>query len=165
MLKLERTDSDLHVHYRHYVLPAALLVLPPLLLAEFGPSLIDGSIDASDLAGLALGIVLPLGFAWFYIEFGRFTFSRRDGVFAWRWRNLLRSERGVVSLARVVDVRREGLETRHPLGRQSVWRLVVELDDARVVGLSHGYSGFHRRELGRIVGEIRDYLDALPGRT
>ena len=163
MLRLERADSDLHVHYRHYLLPAALLVLPPLLLIEFGPSLLDGSIDASNLAGLALGIVLPLGFAWFYIEFGRFTFSRRDGVFAWRWRNLVRGERGVVALARVVDVRREGFETRNPLGRQTAYRLVVELDDARVVGLSHGYSGFHKRELGRIVAEIRDYLDASPG--
>lgn len=160
MLKIERADSDLHVHYRHYLLPAALLVLPPLLLIEFGPSLLDGSIDAGNLAGLALGIVLPVFFAWFYIEFGRFTFSRRDGVFAWHWRNLVRSERGVVSLARVVDVRREGFEFRHALGRQSACRLVVELDDARIVGLSHGYSGFHRRELGRIVDEIRDYLDA-----
>ncbi len=163
MLRLERADTDLHVHYRHYLLPAALLVLPPLLLVEFGPSLLDGSIDASDLAGLALGILLPLGFAWFYIEFGRFTFSRRDGVFAWRWRNLVRRERGAVPLAHVVAVRREGYETRNPLGRQSAYRLVVELEDGRVVGLSHGYSGFHKRELGRIVDQIRDYLDASPG--
>ena len=162
MLRLERADSDLHVHYRHYLLPATLLVLPPLLLVEFGPSLLDGSIDASNLAGLGLGIALPIFFAWFYIEFGRFTFSRRDGVFAWRWRNLLRSERGVVSLTRIVDVRREGLDTRQSFGRPSACRLVVELDDARVVGLSHGYSGFQQRELGRIVDEIRDYLDASP---
>ncbi len=165
MLRLEHADTDLHVHYRHYLLPAALLVLPPLLLVEFGPSLLDGSIDASDLAGLALGIVLPLGFAWFYIEFGHFRFSRRDGKFAWQWRNLVRRERGAVPLARVVDVRREGFETRNPLGRQSAYRLVVELDDARVVGLSHGYSGFQKRELGRIVDEIRDYLRPSPERS
>ena len=84
MLTLERTESDLHIHYRHYLLPVALLILPPLLLIEHGPGLVDGSIDASNLAGLALGVLLPLGFAWFYIEFGRFTFSRRDGVFALR---------------------------------------------------------------------------------
>lgn len=163
MLSVERSDTDLHVRYRHFLLPAALLVLPPLLLYTHGPGLVAGELARSDLAGLALGIALPLIFAYFFIEFGRFSFSRRDGVFAWHWRNLVRSERGVVALTQVVDVRREGYDTRNPLGRQSAYRLVVELDDARVIGLSHGYSGLHKRRLGRIVDEIRDYLDAPPG--
>ncbi len=163
MLSVERKDSDLHVRYRHYLLPATLMILPPLLLYYHGPEIVAGDLARSDLAGLALGIALPLIFAYFFIEFGRFSFSRRDGVFAWHWRNLMRSERGVVALARVVDVRREGYDTRNPLGRQSAYRLVVELDDARIVGLSHGYSGFHQRRLDRIVDEIRDYLEASPG--
>ena len=160
MLSVERIDSDLHVRYRHFLLPTALLVLPPLLLYTHGPALVAGELARSDLAGLALGIALPLIFACYFVEFGRFSFSRRDGLFAWHWRNLLRSERGVVALAQVVEVRREGYDTRNPLGRQSAYRLVVELDDARIIGLSHGYSGLHKHRIGRIVDEIRNYLDA-----
>lgn len=158
MLEISQIDSDLQIDSRHYLLPLLFLFVPPLLLIEYGSSLLDGSIDTSNLVGLVFGVVLPLVMAYFFIEFGRFRFSVSDGVFRWRWRNLLNQEQGEVPLDKVVRVRREGLEASDTAGLQSNYRLVVILDDGRVIGLTRGYSGLQDRKLDQIVDRVRDYL-------
>ena len=90
MLDIEQDDSSLRVHYRSYRLALVLLILPPLILFEHVPALLDNSIETSDLAALILGVVLPLFGAYLLIEFASFSFSLRDNRFTWRWRNLLR---------------------------------------------------------------------------
>jgi len=158
MLSCKQDDSALRVHYRSYRLAALLLLLPPLMLWEFGPRLVDGSLDHSDLAALLLGVLLPLIGAYLLAEFSSFTFSRRDNRFCWSWRNLLRRKRLEVPLERVVHVRREGLESGDSGGKGYSYRLVVELDDERVIGLTRSYSGMHDRQLDHIVEQIREYL-------
>lgn len=158
MHRITEPDNDLQVDYSFYWLPLLFLSMPPLLLIEHGGSVLDGSIDTSELAGLLLGIILPLAAAYYFIEFGQFRFSTRDGLLRWRWRNLVRRESGEVPLERIVRVRREGMESSNVLGWQSAYRLVVVLDDDRIIGLTHGYSGQEDRKLDQIVKQIRDYL-------
>jgi hypothetical protein len=158
MLTSKQDDSALRVHYRSYRLAALLLLLPPLMLWEFGSRLVSGGLDPSDLAALLLGVVLPLIAAYLLFESASFTFSRRDNLFRWDWRNLLRRKRLEVPLERVIHVRREGLESGDSGGKGYSYRLVVVLDDERVIGLTRSYSGLHDRQLDRIVGQIREYL-------
>ena len=159
MLSVTKTDTDLQLDSRHYLLPCLLLVLIPLLLYEFGPALLRGELDRSDFVGLAIGILLPLFFAFFFIEFGQFRLSLADGRFRWRWRNLLGHEQGEIELKRVISVRRETLETSDRLGWQNLHRLIIVLDDGREIGLTRGYTTIQRRRMDEIIEQIRDYLE------
>ena len=159
MLSVTKTDSDLQLDSRHYLLPCTLLAVIPLLLYEFGPDLLRGELDRSDLEGLTLGVVMPVFFAFFFIEFGHFQLSLADGVFRWRWRNLLGREQGEVGLKHVTGVRRETLETSDRLGWQNLHRLILVLDDGREIGLTRGYTTIQRRRMDQIIEQIRDYLE------
>ncbi len=159
MLTVTKTDTELRLDSRHYLLPCLLLGLIPLLLYEFGPALLRGELDRSDLIGLALGLGLPVFFAFFFIEFGHFRLSLAEGVFSWRWRNLLGREQGEVELKRVTGVRRETLETSDRLGWQNLHRLILLLDDGREIGLTRGYTTIQRRRMDEIIEQIRDYLE------
>ena len=158
MFVSEQDDSAYRVHYRSYRLGALLLLVPPLMLYEFAPSLIDASIEGSALAGLIIGVLLPLIGAYFLIEFASFSFSLRNDQFCWRWRNLLRNKSLELPLQRIVQVRRESLESGDSAGLRYTYRLVVGLDDGSIVGLTRGYSGVHGKQLDQIVNQIREYL-------
>jgi len=158
MFVSEQDDSAYRVHYRSYWLGALLMLLPPMMLYEFTPAVIDASIDRSELAALIIGVTLPLLGAYFLIEFASFSFSLRDNQFCWRWRNLLRQKSLEMPLQRIVHVRREGMESGDSDGLQFSYRLVVVLDDGSVVGLTRGYSGIHDKRLDQIVNQIREYL-------
>ena len=158
MFVSEQDDSAYRVHYRSYRLGALLLLVPPLMLYEFAPSLIDASIEGGALAGLIIGVLLPLIGAYFLIEFASFSFSLRNDQFCWRWRNLLRNKSLELPLQRIVQVRRESLESGDSAGLRYTYRLVVGLDDGSIVGLTRGYSGVHGKQLDQIVNQIREYL-------
>lgn len=156
---LSKQDNDAYrVHYRSYRLGLLLLVLPPLMLYEHAPALLDGSIAGSDLAALLLGVLLPLLGSYLLVEFSSFTFSKQSNCLRWRWRNLLRRKSLEIPLDRVKHVRRESVESGDSGGSGYSYRLVVVLDDNRVIGLTRGYSSFHDRQLDRIVSEVREYL-------
>jgi len=158
MLAIERDDSALRVHYRSYRLALVLLVLPPLMLFEHLPALLDRSIERSDLAALIIGVALPLLGAYLLIEFASFSFSRRDNLFSWRWRNLLRRKSRELPLQSVARVRREAVESGDSGGAGYSYRLVVVLDDGSVIGLTRSYSGIHDRKLDQVVDQVREYL-------
>ncbi len=158
MYVTEEDDSEYRVNYRSYRLAVVLLLLPPLMLIELGPGLVGGDSGTSELTALILGLLLPLIGTYFLIEFASFSFSRQEGLFRWRWRNLLRRKVGEVPLARIVQVRREAIESGDSAGNRRSYRLVVILDDNTVVGLTRGYSSFHDKRLDRIVEQIREYL-------
>jgi hypothetical protein len=158
MLISKQDDDAYRVHYRSYRLALVLLLLPPLMLYEHAPALFDGSITGSDLAALLLGVLLPSIGAYLLVEFASFTFSLHDNRFHWRWRNLLRRKSLEIPLNRVVRVRRESVESGDSSGSGYRYRLVVVLDDNSVIGLTRGYSGFHDRQLDRIVNQVREYL-------
>jgi len=158
MIATEQDDSSCRVHYRSYRLGTTLALLPPLMLYEHGPALIDGSIDGSALAGLILGVLLPLLGAYLLIEFSSFRFSVSNNQFCWRWRNLVRRKSLKAPLERVVHVRLEAIESGDSSGQRYTYRLVVVLDDQSVIGLTRGYSSHHGKQLETIVNQIRDYL-------
>jgi hypothetical protein len=158
MFTSEQDDSAYRVHYRSYRLGVLLLLAPPLMLYEYVPSVIDASIEPSALAGLIIGVLLPLIGAYFLIEFASFSFSLRDNQFCWRWRNLLRHKSLEIPLQRIVQVRRESLESGDSAGVRYTYRLVVVLDDGNIVGLTRGYSRVHGKQLDQIVNQIREYL-------
>ena len=158
MLKFHQDDDIFIVRHSSWVIPALLLLIPPVLIIELGPSLIDGTIDRSEAAGLALGFILPVAAFYFLFEQSEFRFSNDDGQFRWRWRNLLQREQGQVPLRRVVKVRRDALESSNSSGLQYTYRLVVILDDNTIIPLSRGFSGLHDRLLDRIVEELRAFL-------
>jgi succinate dehydrogenase flavin-adding protein (antitoxin of CptAB toxin-antitoxin module) len=155
MLTSNQDETGFVARYRSYRLALVLLILPPLMLIEHLPALFDGSIDNSDLVALALGVLVPLLAAYLLIEIASFSFSERDNLFRWRWRNLLRHESLDLPLERVIGVRREAVE----VGDSSLrYRLIVELDDHSIVGLTRGYSGYQDKQLEQIVEQIRAYL-------
>lgn len=158
MLKIIEDESELQVHFSHYFLPVILLPIPPLLILEHSANIINGTITKGEVVGLLLGILLPLLCAYYFIEFARFTFSRREDVFSWQWRNLVKRKSGRVPLYQVVKVRREGLEASDMIGWHNSYRLVVILDDESIVALTRGYSGMHGKKLDDIVDQVRDYL-------
>lgn len=158
MYVTEEDDSAYQVHYRSYRLAVILLLLPPLMLIELGPGLVGDNPDTGELTALILGLLLPLIGAYFLIEFASFSFSRQEDLFCWRWRNLLRHKAGEVPLERIVQVRREAIESGDSAGNRRSYRLVVMLDDGTVIGLTRGYSGFHSKRLDLIVEQIREYL-------
>lgn len=158
MYVTEQDDSGYRVHYRSYRLGVLMLILPPLMLFEFGPGLIAGSLDASELAALTIGVLMPLLAAHLLIEFASFSFSVKENRFNWRWRKLLRPRSLEIPLQRIVHVRREKLESGNSAGPQYTYRLVVELDDETVIGLTRGYATVQARQLNTIVNQIRGYL-------
>lgn len=158
MLATEQDESSFRVTYRSYLLSLVFLLVPPAMLYEHGPSLIDGSIANSELAGLVIGIVLPLIGAYYMTEFASFDFSLERDRFDWHWHNFLRRRSGQVPLHRVVEVRREALESSASSGLQYSYRLVVILDDDSVIPLTRGFSSLHDKKLDQIVDQIREYL-------
>lgn len=158
MLTSEQDESIYQVRCDSYLLGIVLLLIPPLMLFELGPKLLDDSIKAGELAGLVIGLVLPLAGAYFLIEFASFTFSAGDSTFSWRWRNLLRQKSGEVPFHRIVSVRREGLESGDAAGLRYRYRLVVALDDGSVIALTRGYSGQDGSKLDQIANQIREFL-------
>ena len=155
MLSRTRDDHQYVVHYRSYRLALLLLLLPPLMLIEHLPAVIDGSIDASDLAALLIGVFVPLLAAYLLIELSSFTFLQADNIFRFRWRNPLRKKALDLPLDRIVSVRRQVMESNHDAPRT---RLVVVLDDDSVIGLTRGYTAYQNREIDRMIEEIREYL-------
>ena len=158
MLAIEQDESTYRVRYHSYLLAVIFLIIPPALLYEHGTSLLDGSIETGELVGLCIGILLPLLGAYFFIEFASFTFSTRDDLFRWHWRNLVTKKSGAVPLSRIVKVRREALESSGSSGLQYTYRLVVILDDGTLIPLTRSFSGVHDKKLGQIVDQIRAYL-------
>ena len=155
MLTSKQNDTAFIVHYRSYRLALLLLVLPPLMLAEHFSTLLDGSIGKSDLAALAIGVLVPLLAAYLLIELASFGFYYHDNIFRWRWRNLLRRKSLDLPLDRIIGVKRETMELNDSDPRS---RLIVLLDDGSVVGLTRGYSDYQGKQLDKIVDEIREYL-------
>ena len=158
MLVTEEDESAYRVQSNSYVIALVLLCLPPLMLIELVPRVLDGSIKTGELVGLFIGVLLPLAGAYYLIEFSSFTFSRTEGVFHWRWRNLFKKRAGEVPLTRIIKVRREAIETGDSSGLQYSHRLVVILDDDTIIPLTRGYSGLHSKKLDQIVNQIRDYI-------
>ena len=158
MYATEEDDSVYRVSYRSYRLAVLLLLLPPIMLFELGADAFSGNADGGELLALALGIFLPLIAAYFLIELSGFSFSKQDDLFRWSWRNLLRRKSGEVPLQRIIQVRRESIDSGDAAGNRLSYRLVVDLDDGRSIGLTRGYSGFHDKKLELIVEDIREFL-------
>ena len=158
MLTAEEDESAYRVHYKSYVTPLIFLCIPPIILFELGPSVLDDTIKTGELVGLLIGILLPLLGTYYFLEFASFTFSRADDLFHWHWRNLFRNKSGKVPLNRIVKVRRDEMESSNSAGLQYTYRLIVILDDGTIIPLTRGYSGLHDRKLDQIVDQIRDYI-------
>jgi hypothetical protein len=158
MLATEQDESTYRVRYSSYVIPLIFLCLVPLMLIEHGSSLLDGSIETGELIGLSIGVLLPLTMAYFFIEFASFTFSVEDGLFSWRWRNLISSKNGEVPLSRIVTVRRDALESGDSGGLKYSYRLLVVLNDNTMIPLTRGYSGLYDKKLDQIVDQIREHI-------
>lgn len=158
MLRTQQDESNYRVTYRSYLPSLLLLLIPPLMLYQLGPGLLEGSLDASQLAGLALGIALPLLGAYFLTEIACFDFSLEQDRFSWRWHNFVQQRAGQVPLRRVVRIRRDALPSTSFGGRGSSYRLVAVLDDDRVIPLTRGFSSLYERELEHIVDRIRAHL-------
>ena len=158
MYVTEEDDNAYQVHYRRYHFAILVLILPPLVLFEFAPELLSGSLDASEFAALCIGVLLPLVAVYFLVEIASFSFSREHDLFRWRWRNLFRHKALEVPLWRVVQVRRESIESGDSAGSRRSYRLVVMLDDGAIIGLTRGYSSLHDKKLELVVDEIREYL-------
>ena len=135
-----------------------MLLIPPALMYELIPRLVDGSIKNGEMAGLGLGIVLPLLGAYYMLEFASFSFSIDDDIFRWRWHNFINKKSGEVPLGRIARIRREAMESSESSGLQYTYRLVVILDDGTVIPLTRGFSGVHDKQLDQIVDQIREHL-------
>jgi len=158
MLTSDHDESTYRVRYSSYVVPLIILSLIPLLLIEHGASLLDSSIETGEFIGLCIGLVLPLVVAYFFIEIASFTFSVEDGLFSWRWRNLITSKSGQVPLNRIIKVRRDALESGDSGGPKYSYRLLVILDDQTVIPLTRGYSGLYDKKLDQIAEQIREHI-------
>jgi hypothetical protein len=165
MLTSEHDESIYRVRYSSYVIPLLFLSLIPLLLIEHGESLVNGSIETGELIGLCIGLILPLVVAYFFIEIASFTFSVEDGLFRWRWRNLITSKSGEVPLSRIVKVRRDALASGDSGGQQNSYRLLVILDDQTMIPLTRGYSGLYDKKLDQIVDQIREHIGHIADMT
>ena len=165
MLTSDHHESTYRVRYSSYVIPLIFLSLIPLLLIEHSASLVDGSIETGELIGLCIGLILPLVVAYFFIEIASFTFSVENGLFSWRWRNLITSKSGEVPLSRIVEVRRDALESGDSGGQQYSYRLLVILDDQTMIPLTRGYSGLYAKKLDQIVAQIREHIGHIADMT
>lgn len=158
MLTIEDDEMVYRVQYRRFVFALILLCLPPLMLIEYMPTLLDGSIENQELIGFSLGVLLPLLGAYFMIEFSRFTFSKNERIFHWRWRNLFSKKSGELPFERIAMVRRDAIESGDSGGLQYSHRLVIMLDDGTVIPLTRGYSGLYSKKLDQVVNQIRDVI-------
>jgi hypothetical protein len=158
MLATVQNESTYEVRSSSYVLSLIMLLIPPALMYELLPSLLDGSIKTGELVGLCIGIGLPLLGAYYMLEFASFSFSIEDDVFRWRWHNFIKKKSGEAPLGRIAQVRREALESSGSSGLQYTYRLVVILDDNTIIPLTRGFSGVHDRKLDQIVDQIREHL-------
>ncbi|MEM7562628.1 MAG: hypothetical protein AAF353_06215 [Pseudomonadota bacterium] len=158
MLDIIENDTCVEVRFRQFLLAAVLLCVPPLMAFHQGPAFFAGTLSSGESLGLFLGLVLPTLTAFYFIEFGRFTFSLTENRFSWQWRNLFKSDSGSVSLDRVIKIRHEGLEASDLAWWQNAYRLVAVLDDGQVIPLTHSYSGQHGKKIDQIVDQLRDYL-------
>ena len=158
MLAIESDGNLLRIHYRSYRLGLLLLAIPPALFYELGGRLLAGGLDAGERIGLAIGVLLPIAGAYLLIEFSRFSFSRDARLFRWQWRNLVKRSAGEVPFERIARVGRQSIDASDSSGRQHLYRLVVELDDGRVIPLSRGFSGLHDRKLAQIGEQVRAHL-------
>ena len=158
MYTTQQDRSTYRVSYRSYLLGFLLLAIPPALLYEYSSSLLEGSLDKGEMAGLGFGLLLPLLGAWFLIESASFSFLRDEGVFRWRRRDLWRREAGEVALQRIARVGRQSMDSSDAAGVSHIYRLIVELDDGRVIPLTRSFSGLYDRRLERIAAQIREHL-------
>ena len=158
MLRTQQDESNYRVTYRSYLPSLLLLMIPPVMLYQLGPRLLEGSLDASELVGLALSFALPLLGAYFLTEIACFDFSLEQDSFSWRWHNFIQRRAGQVPLQRVVRIRRDALPFSGVGGHRFSYRLVAMLDDERVLPLTRGFSALYERELERIVKQIRAHL-------
>jgi hypothetical protein len=158
MLAIESDGNLLRIHYRSYRLGLLLLAIPPALIYELGGSLLGGNLDGGERLGFAIGVLLPIAGAYYLIEFSRFCFSRDERLFRWQWRNLVRRSAGEVPFERIARVGRQAIDASDSSGRQHLYRLVVELDDASVIPLCRGFSGLHDRKLAQISDQVRAHL-------
>ena len=158
MYVTKEDDSTYRVSYRSYRFAVILLLLPPLMIYELGADAIGGNADGGELLALALGVFLPLIAAYFLVELSGFSFSKQDDLFRWSWHNLLRRNSGEIPLQNIIQVRREAIDSGDAAGNRLSYRLVVDLDDGRSIGLTRGYSGFHDKKLELIVDDIREFL-------
>ena len=110
------------------------------------------------MVGLFFGILIPLLGAYFFIEFGVYTFSKKDQLFSWKWNNLFRKEAGVIPLSEIARVRRDALESADFLGWQSTYRLIVITTDNKSTALSRSFSGIQRKETDTIIDQIREFI-------
>jgi hypothetical protein len=94
MLATEQDESTYEVRSSSYVLSLILLLIPPAMLYQQGPALLDGSIEKGELIGLCIGVLLPLLSAYYMVEFASFRFSLDEDVFRWRWHNFIRRKSG-----------------------------------------------------------------------
>lgn len=158
MLATEQDESTYEVRSRSYIISLVLLLIPPAMIYAQASALLDGSIEKGELIGLCIGIALPLLCAYYMVEFASFSFSLDEDVFRWRWHNFIRRKSGEVPLGRIVEVRRDALESSSSSGLQYRYRLVVILDDDSIIPLTRGFSGTHDRQLEQIVSQIREHL-------
>ena len=158
MLTTEQEESVYRVKYTNYVIPLIFLSIPPLLLFEHWPGLLDGSIKSGELVGLILGILLPLVAAYFLFELASFEFSIEHNLLSWRWRNLLKSNSGEVPLGRIARVSRDALEAGDAAGLQYSHRLIVILDDGSRIPLTRGFSGLYSKKLDQIVKQVHEHI-------
>lgn len=161
MLDTFEVDTDLEVRFSAYWLATLFLCIPPIMVIVQGPRLLAGDLSNGETLGLFFGFLLPAMCAYYFIEFGRFTFSKRDNVFRWRWRNLFKKDHGEVPLHRVVKIERDALESSELSGWQNSYRLVAVLDDGQIIALTRSYSGQHGKKLDKIVDQLRDYLGQM----
>jgi hypothetical protein len=158
MLTIEDDETVYRVQYRSFVFALIFLCLPPLMLIEYMPVLLDGSIESPQMIGLLLGVLLPLLGAYYLIEFSHFTFSKDDRVLSWAWRNLFRKKLGEVPFERIAMVRRDAMESGDSDGLQYSHRLVIMLDDGSMIPLTRGYSRLYSKKLDQVVDQIRDII-------
>ena len=158
MLTIEEDKTVYRVQYRSFVFALILLCLPPLMLIEYTPALLDGSIENQQLIGFSLGVLLPLLGAYYLIEFSRFTFSKNERIFRWRWRNLFRKKSGELPFERIAMVRRDAIESADSGGVQYSHRLVIMLDDGTMIPLTRGYSRLYSKKLDQVVNQIREVV-------
>ena len=158
MLNYRNDDRVFHIRHSSWMAPALLLIIPPVLIYELGPGLLDGSLDRGDTVGFIIGVFGPLIAIYFIFELSEFSFTLDDNLFRWRRRDLVRREQGEVPLSRILRVRRDALHNTNSTGRKYSYRLVVILDDDTMIPLSRGYSAIHDRLLDRIVKELRNFL-------
>ena len=158
MLTTEQDDNSFRIYYRSYVIALFLAIIAPLMIFEHAGSVIDGSIDRSDLAGLIIAIIVSVAGSYYMVEFSSFNFSNTSNTFSWRWRSLLRKTSGEVPLQRIVKVQREALESSGTPGVKYTYRLIVVLDDETIIPLTSGYSKLYDARLDQIAEQLRAFL-------